>query len=278
MFFNFSTINNIIQLVEAHREEQRGLAKEAIRLSERILQKFNETIAGSRELDRGMRHILRDMRRLLRLSEMKLREAGNTISTLREKIDRVTGSLTIFRGMSYALKEKEEALQPSEDIEEILTGVVGSIRAGLEHKHPKSQIEKTMRIVNSLVDNLTSLTASIVKNLEKPSVVPQVNKALSKIDAALDILTKQKQAMDQVDLEKDIELIIIMRETVNHVMDDVFPAPHVMDDIFPADSEVRNEEQQGLFNEIKEIIEGGDVEEIYEAYNELKDAAQSYLM
>ena len=136
-------------MVEAHREEQRGLAKEMIRYSERILQKFNETIAGSRELDRGMRSILRDMRRLLRVSEVGLKEAGNTISTLREKINRVTGSLTIFRGMSYALKEKEEALQPSEDIEEILTGVVGSIRAGLEHKHPKSQIEKTMRIVNS---------------------------------------------------------------------------------------------------------------------------------
>ena len=125
-----------------------------------------------------------------------------------------------------------------------------------------------MRIVNSLVDNLTSLTASIVKNLEKPSVVPQVNKALSKIEAALYILTKQKQAVDKVDLEKDVELIIIMRETVQHVMDDVFPA----------DPEVRKEEQQGLFNEIKEIIEGGDVEEIYEAYNGLKDAAQNYLI
>ena len=136
-----------------------------------------------------------------------------------------------------------------------------------------------MSIVNSLLDGITGLTASIVKiSKEKPGVVLEVNKALSKIDAALDILTKQKQAMDKVDLEKDIELIIIMRESVNHVMDDVFPAPHVMDDIFPADSEVRNEEQQGLFNEIKEIIEGGDVEEIYEAYNGIKDAAQNYLM
>ena len=44
--------------------------------------KFKELVTGNRGLDSGMKSILRDMRSLLRFSEEKLKEAGDTISTL----------------------------------------------------------------------------------------------------------------------------------------------------------------------------------------------------
>ena len=48
-------------------------------------------------------------------------------------------------------------------------------------------------------------------------------------------------------------------------------------DVFQGDLKCGEEEDQDLFNEMKEIIQDGDVGEIYEAYNSLMDAAQNYL-
>merc|ERR1711974_395317 len=59
----------------------------------------------------------------------------------------------------------------------------------------------------------------------------------------------------------EMELIIQWGDAVHAVKKDVYP---------------ENLEDQDLFEEIKEIIEDGDVEEIYDAFNHLKDAAQNY--
>jgi len=79
------------------RTELSGLAKQTISKSERIIKKFREMAAGSRKVDRGMRSVLRDMRSLLRFSEGKLKTAKETISTLREKTNKVLASLQVFK-------------------------------------------------------------------------------------------------------------------------------------------------------------------------------------
>ena len=45
--------------MDDQRTELAGLAKQTVSKSERILRKFKETVAGDRELDSGMRSILR---------------------------------------------------------------------------------------------------------------------------------------------------------------------------------------------------------------------------
>merc|ERR1712113_723212 len=88
---------NIQSLMNDQRTELSGLAKQTISKSERIIKKFKEMAAGSRKVDRGMRSVLRDMRSLLRFSEGKLKTAKETISTLREKTNKVLASLQVLK-------------------------------------------------------------------------------------------------------------------------------------------------------------------------------------
>merc|ERR550532_2742987 len=102
---------NIKSLIHDQRTELSGLAKNTISKSERILRKFNETVAGDRDLDGGMRSILRDMRNLLGFSEEKLKTVKENISILREKINKVLATLRVFKGLFRAAKKKDEALK-----------------------------------------------------------------------------------------------------------------------------------------------------------------------
>lgn len=247
------------------RTELSGLAKQTIKKSDRILRKFKETVAGNRELDSGMRSILRDMRSLLLFSERKLKDAKDVIFTLREKINKVMATLRVFKGMVVVAKKRDQELKSltaGEDIENIMGGVLSDIQNGVDGYQKTKRGDGTMSIITSVVGGITRLTSGIIKALNRPEVGPMLNRALSKINGAIDIVSKQKEAM-----EREVELIIIWKDAVAVVKSDVFQG----------DLEGGKEEDQDLFDEIKEIIEDGDVEEIYEAFNGLKDAAQSYL-
>merc|ERR1712012_449283 len=185
---------NIQSLMNDQRTELSGLAKQTISKSERIIKKFREMAAGSRKVDRGMRSVLRDMRSLLRFSEGKLKTAKETISTLREKTNKVLASLQVFK-----LKTAKETIS-------------------------------TLR--------------------------EKINKVL----ASLQVLKKS--------MEKEVELIVLWKDAVEFAMQDVFAG----------DLKDKSEEDaQDLYEEIEGIIEDGDVESLYEYFNGLKDAAQSYL-
>jgi len=243
-----------------------GLAKQTIHKSERIIKKFGEMVDGSREVDRGMRSVLRDMKSLLRFSEGKLKTAKRTISTLREKINKVLASLRVFQGLIKAAKERDEAISaglPAKTAEEIITGITSDIKSGVDGYNAAKPGDETISVVTSVLGGITRLTTSIVKAVNREDVGPKLSSALRKTNKAIDIVTKQKNSM-----EKEVELIIVWKDAVANVKNDVFDGNL---------EEGREEDEQELYEEIKEIIEDGDVKELNDAFSGLKDAAQSYL-
>ena len=68
-------------------------------------------------------------------------------------------------------------------------------------------------------------------------------------------------------MEKEVELIIVWKDAVETVKQDVFAG-----DL----KDKREEDAQDLYEEIEDIIED-DAEELYDAFNDLKNAAQKYL-
>merc|ERR1719410_2140663 len=257
---------NIQSLMNDQRTELSGLAKQTIHKSERIIKKFGEMVDGSREVDRGMRSVLRDMRSLLRFSEGKLKTAKETISTLTEKINKVLASLRVFQGLIKAAKERDEAISaglPAKTAEEIITGITSDIKSGVDGYNAAKPGDETISIVTSVLGGITRLTTSIVKAVNREDVGPKLSSALRKTNKAIDIVTKQKNSM-----EKEVELIIVWKDAVANVKNDVFDGNL---------EEGREEDEQELYEEIKEIIEDGDVKELNDAFSGLKDAAQSYL-
>ena len=93
----------------------------------------------------------------------------------------------------------------------------------------------------------------------------KINKVLASLQVfkAIDFVLRQKDSM-----EKEVELIIVWKDAVETVKQDVFAG-----DL----KDKREEDAQDLYEEIEGLIEDGDVEELYEAFNGLKGAAQSYL-
>ena len=87
-----------------------------------------------------------------------------------------------------------------------------------------------------------------------------LSSALEKIESAIEIITKQKKNMD-----KELALIIIWRDAVDEVKQNVFSGDLDAD-------------EQDLVDEIEDIIsDDRDVNEIYDAFGELKIAASAYL-
>ena len=206
------------------------------------------------------------MRNLLGFSEEKLKTVKENISILREKINKVLATLRVFKGLFLAAKKKDEDLSrglPAEDIQNIHKGITDDIKNGNTNKDDGT----VNSVLNSVLSGITRLTAGIIKAAVNRSseIRPMLDVALSKLNDAIAILPKLREAFEKQ--EKDLELVIIWKDAVQTVITNVFSV----------DAEARKEADQDLFNEIKAIIEGGDVEQIYEAYNVLKDAAQNYL-
>jgi uncharacterized protein YoxC len=247
------------------RTELSGLAKQTIRKCETIIKKFQQTVAGDRELNSGMRSILRSMRSLLLFSERKLKEAKDTILTMREKINKIVATLRVFKGLVEVAKRRDARLSTeakAKDVENIIGGVLTDIQNGVDGYRKASRRDQTTKTVTSVISGLTRLTTGIIKAVNRPKVGPMLSRALTKTNAAIDIVTKQKEAM-----EKEVELIIVWKDAVDIAKNDVFQG----------ELKGGKQEDQDLFDEIKDIIDDEDVDEIYEAFNDLKGAAQNYL-
>jgi len=256
---------NIQNLLNDQRTELSGLAKETIRKCERIVKKFEETVDKKRELDSGMRSILRDMRSLLSQSERKLGEAKDIIKDLREKINKVFATLRVFKGLVQAAKDKQDKLDTldgAEDIQNIMGAITSSIVNGVDGYGKAEDEDKTTSLIASITGGITKLTASIIKAVTRPDIGPTLDSALNNVNSAIDIVKKQAKEM-----EEEVALIIVWEGAVDLVKSDVFGG----------DLEGGKEEDRILFEDIQGIIEDGDVAEIYEAFNILKDAAQNYL-
>merc|ERR1712062_602500 len=237
------------------------LAKNTISKCERIVKKLGETVSGKRGLDSGMRSMLRDMRNLLISSEEKLKEAKETIKTLREKINKVLATLRVFKGLIKAAKTKDENLKrglPAEDIQNILGGITKDIMGGVDGYQKAKKGDGTASVLGSILGGITRLTAGIIKAVNRPDVGPKLDSALRNIDKAIRIV-QEKKAM-----EKEAELIIMWKDAVLLVKQDVFGGNL---------KERTEKEDQDLYEEIEEIIEDGDVQEIYDSFNGLRDAA-----
>merc|ERR1712209_5614 len=253
---------NIQSLMNDQRTELSGLAKQTISKSERIIKKFKEMAAGSRTVDRGMRSVLRDMRSLLRFSEGKLKTAKETISTLREKINKVFASLQVFKGLIKAAKEKDARLSAglkAKTAKEILDGITTDIMTGVDGYRKAKRGDETMSVVTSILGGVTRLTTSIIKAVNRPDVGPKLKSALEATGEAIKIVEQQKESM-----ENEVKLIIVWKDAVETVKQDVFAG------------DLREGDAQDLYEEIEDIIED-DADEIYDAFNDLKGAAQKYL-
>merc|ERR1719323_233263 len=115
--------------------------------------------------------------------------------------------------------------------------------------------DETMSVVTSILGGVTRLTTSIIKAANRPDVGPKLNSALEATAEAIKIVEQQKNSM-----EKEVELIIVWKDAVEIVKQDVFAG------------DLREGDAQDLYEDIED-----DAEELYEAFNDLKDAAQKYL-
>jgi len=254
---------NIQNLLNDQRTELSGLAKQTISKCERIVRKFEETVAKERELDSGMRSILRDMRSLLSFSEKKLVEARDTIKELGEKINKVMASLRVFKGMILRAKDMEERLSANKtvtDAQDIIRNIKEGIVNGVDGYSKAEEGDGTKRVLESILGPITKLSLSLVKVVNRPDIGPKLDSALNNVNDAIKIVKKQSSEM-----EKERVAISKWRDAVEDVKNDVFQG------------DLRGTEEEFLFEEIQGIIEDGDVAEIYEAFNGLKDAAQNYL-
>jgi hypothetical protein len=242
-----------------------GLAKTTIDKCTKIREKFEEMVAKEKGLDSGMRSVLRKMKSLLKTSETKLKEAKEVIIELTEKVNKVLSGLRVFKGLIEAAKEKDENIDNTgKYVSEISGGIFTSIRNGLDGYKKAKDDDKTMSVVGSILDGVASLTASVVKILEKPEIGPMVEEALESVNEAVTIIEKQKAFMG-----KELELVIIWKDAVQTVKSDVFNS----------DLKERKEgdEPEDLYEDIKDMIEDEDMDDIYDAFDGLKGAAQAYL-
>jgi uncharacterized protein YoxC len=257
---------NIQSLMNDQRTELSGLAKQTVSKCDRITRKLKETVEGKRGLNSGMRSMLRDMRSLLLFSERKLKEAKDIITILREKVNKIMVTLRVFQGLVKVAGERQERIENGlklNDTQTIMDGLLKDIKNGVDgYPQEGDTAAKTTNVITSLVSGITRLTTGIMKAVNRPNVAPMLATALEKVNEAIAIVTKQKDAM-----EREVELIIIWKDAVDIVKNDVFQG----------DLKGGTEEDQELFDEIAGIIEDGDVGEIYEAFNGLSRAASSYL-
>merc|ERR1719499_2038159 len=136
-----------------------------------------------------------------------------TTFDLTEKVNNVLASLTVFKGMIDAAVKKQKALDQNKTpqaVASIFTGVVGSIKDGMGKYRKAKNVDKTMSLVNSILDGITSLAVSIVKISELgKDLGPRVTKALDSVNQAQAIIEKQKEHMG-----KELELIVVWKDAV----------------------------------------------------------------
>jgi len=255
---------NINSLMNDQRVELAGLAKTTIKQTDRIVKKFQDIVAKDRELDSGMRSLLRSMKSLLKTSERKLDSARTTINTLREKVNKILATLQVLKATVEEVQKKEAAFKAkatATEVGNILEDVANTVTKGIQDsEEAKTSSASTASIVQNTFSGITKFAVSLVNILKKPDVSALLSTALENIEYAIDVVKKQKSNM-----EAELAIIIIWRDAVDTVKQDVF------------DGDLDGDEED-LVAEIEDIISyDDDVNEIYEAFAELKSAAQVYL-
>merc|ERR1719410_2890926 len=239
---------NIQNLMNDQRIELSKLARQTFKKSESILVEFREMVARNQDVESGMRGILKDMRSLLLFSERKLKEAKDNILTLTEKINKVMAILRVFKGLVEAAKTKDQEASRQSNTGNIIKGIFCDIASGVDGYSRANPGDGTSSVIMSLLGGLTRLTGGIVKAFKNPIVGSLLSRALSKINEAIDVVARQKDFM-----EREVDVIIVWKDAVDAVKNDVFEG-----------------EDEVLFDEIQEIIDDGDVEDIYEAFTGMK--------
>merc|ERR1711997_196899 len=207
-----------------------------------------------------MRSMLRDMKSLLRFSETKLKEAKTLIDTLRERVSNVEATLRVFKGLIESVKDREAELEraaTADGVNEILTSLGESVVGGIVSAETD---DSAAGIFKSVFKGIGNLAKSIVKMVNRENILPTINKALSKVKAAIAEVKTLKNAM-----EEEVALIIRWKDAVQLVKNDVFGG------------NIKDEEDEDVYDDIRDIIEDGDTAEITDAFESLKDAAQKYL-
>merc|ERR1711963_208406 len=149
------------------------------------------------------------------------------------------GSRKVDRGMRSVLRDMRSLLRFSE----------GKLKTA------KETISTLREITNKVLASLQVFKLKTAKE-----TISTLREKINKVLASLQVLKKS--------MEKEVELIVLWKDAVEFAMQDVF-AGDVKDK--------SEEDAQDLYEEIEGIIEDGDVESLYEYFNGLKDAAQSYL-
>jgi len=248
---------NIQNILNDQRRELSGLAKQTISKSDRIIRKFKETVDGTRTFEKGMNSMLRDMKNLLRFSETKLKEAKDLIDKLRERVNNVEATLRVFKKMIEGVKEREADLKKAatgKDVENILSVVGKTVVEGVAGG------DGTENILKSVFNGVTSLAKAVTKILTREDIMPRITSAIRRVTSAIAKVTILKNAM-----EDEVALIIKWRDAVQVVKNDVFQG------------NLKDEDDQNLMEELKGIVDEGDVEEITEPFESLKQAATNYL-
>merc|ERR1719300_583134 len=202
--------------------------------------------------------MLRSMRSLLKTSERKLNEAKENIDKLRVKVNKILATLQVLKGFVEEVKEREEGLNGSktaEGVTAILEGVANDVADGIEEADGTAATT-----VTRVFSGISKFVVGLVKVLERPDVTGMLSSALENIQSAIEIIKKQKDNM-----EKEVALIIQWRDAIDTVKQDVFSGD-------------LDGDEQDLVDEIEDIIsDDRDVNEIYDAFGELKNAASAYL-
>merc|ERR1712154_71807 len=203
--------------------------------------------------------------------EKGFQDAGSEIEDLAkkleltEKINKVLIGLRVFRGLIKAANKNEEALSKNLPVD-YLEPIILSFRTGIACwvKWCRRDEDNTIGIVGSILGGIGRLSTGLVEVLTKPEIAPKVAEALQSVDEAQAIFKKQEEFM-----ARKIELVVVWKDVVQMVQNDVF-------NIELSDRE-EGEHYFELYEEVEEIIEDDDTKNIYEAFEGLKDAAQTYL-
>ena len=117
-------------------------------------------------------------------------------------------------------------------------------------------------LFQSLQDGYIDISDSVEEIFKSQGISDMLRRAFSKIDGTVGIVSELHESING-----EVQIIIEWRDWVEIVANDAFFG----------NLEGGSEEYQDIFDEIKEMIGDGDVEEIYEAFNELESSARSYL-
>ena len=144
----------------------------------------------------------------------------------------------------------------------VISGIVGIVGTSIQAVESSESLRKIPSVVKSFVSDVNNFDERLVFALTRPDMSRMLTRVEGKIDNAVGTVSKLQEG-----IHEEKQLLIVWKDAVDVVTFDVY------DDNLEGGSE----DNQEIFDQIKEIIEDGDVEEIYEVFTDLEEAGQNYL-